>query len=183
MKKYIYVMIALTMCFVYTSCTNSPKEIATENENNEVIVSPSVSSDLAFFELRGPVKQVKEDYMVYEFDRNGQLTKHNGEFNFARDNQGRIVSMDGYENHVTYLWDSRRPTGSEAAAEGMTILEAYTYDERGFVVKIEHSVDGEVSYETLSYSDLDKYGNWTKRSSQGYEYGRGSAWRTIEYYE
>ena len=137
MKKYIYVMIALTMCFVYTSCTDTPKEIATENENNEAAASPSVSSDLAFFELRGPVKQVKEDYMVYEFDRNGQLTKHNGEFNFARDNQGRIVSMEGYENHVTYLWDSQRPTGSEAAAEGMTILEAYTYDERGFVVKIE----------------------------------------------
>ena len=183
MKKYIYVMIALAMCFVYTSCTDTPKEIATENENNEVIVSPSVSSDLAFFELRGPVKQVKEDYMVYEFDRNGQLTRHNGEFKFARDNQGRIVSMEGYENHVTYLWDSQRPTGSEAVAEGMTILESYTYDERGFVVEIEHSVDGEVLYETLSYSDLDKYGNWTKRSSQGYEYGRGSAWRTIEYYE
>lgn len=183
MRNLFFISIALTMCFVYTSCTDSPKEIATENENNEVVASPSVSPDLAFFELRGPVKQVKEDYMVYEFDRNGQLTRHNGEFKFARDNQGRIVSMEGYENHVTYLWDSQRPSGSEAAAEGMTILESYTYDERGFVVKIEHSVDGEVSYETLSYSDLDKYGNWTKRSSQGYEYGRGSASRTIEYYE
>ncbi len=181
MKNLFFISIALTMCFVYTSCTDSPKAIATENE--EAAESPSVSSDLAFFELRGPVKQVKEDYMVYEFDRNGQLTRHNGEFNFARDNQGKIVSMEGYENHVTYLWDSQRPTGSEAAAEGMTILESYTYDERGFVVEIEHSVDGEVSYETLSYPDLDKYGNWTKRSSQGYEYGRGSASRTIEYYE
>ena len=182
MRNLFFISIALTMCFVYTSCTDSPKAIATENDN-QVEVSPSVSSDLAFFELRGPVKQVKEDYMVYEFDRNGQLTKYNGEFKFARDNQGRIVSMEGYENHVTYLWDSQRPTGSEAAAEGMTILESYTYDERGFVVEIEHSVDGEVSYETLSYPDLDKYGNWTKRSSQGYEYGRGSASRTIEYYE
>ena len=182
MKNLFFICMALTMCFVYTSCTDSPKEIATESEN-EVATSPSVSSDLAFFELRGPVKQVKEDYMVYEFDRNGQLTKYNGEFKFARDNQGRIVGMEGYENHVTYLWDSQRPTGSEAAAEGMIILESYTYDERGFVVEIEHSVDGEVSYETLSYPDLDKYGNWTKRSSQGYEYGRGSASRTIEYYE
>ena len=182
MKNLFFICMALTMCFVYTSCTDSPKAIATENDN-QVEVSPSVSSDLAFFELRGPVKQVKEDYMVYEFDRNGQLTRHNGEFKFARDNQGKIVSMEGYENHVTYLWDSQRPTGSEAAAEGMTILESYTYDERGFVVEIEHSVDGEVSYETLSYPDLDKYGNWTKRSSQGYEYGRGSASRTIEYYE
>ena len=182
MKNLFFICMALTMCFVYTSCTDSPKAIATENDN-QVEVSPSVSSDLAFFELRGPVKQVKEDYMVYEFDRNGQLTRHNGEFKFARDNQGRIVSMEGYENHVTYLWDSQRPSGSEAAAEGMTILESYTYDERGFVVEIEHSVDGEISYETLSYSGLDKYGNWTKRSSQGYEYGRGSASRTIEYYE
>lgn len=182
MKNLFFICMALTMCFVYPSCGDSPKEIATETQE-EAVVSPSVSSDLAFFELRGPVKQVKEDYMVYEFDRNGQLTKYNGEFKFARDNQGRIVSMEGYENHVTYLWDSQRPTGSEAAAEGMTILESYTYDERGFVVEIEHSVDGEVSYETLSYPDLDKYGNWTKRSSQGYEYGRGSASRTIEYYE
>lgn len=182
MKNLFFICMALTMCFVYPSCGDSPKEIATESEN-EVAASPSVSSDLAFFELRGPVKQVKEDYMVYEFDRNGQLTRHNGEFKFARDNQGRIVSMEGYENHVTYLWDSQRPSGSEAAAEGMTILESYTYGEQGFVEKIKHTVDGEISYETLSYSGLDKYGNWTKRSSQGYEYGRGSASRTIEYYE
>lgn len=181
MRNLFFISIALTMCFVYTSCTDSPKAIATENE--EAAESPAVSPDLAFFELHGPVKKVQEDYMVYEFDQNGKLTKHSGEFKFSRDPQGRIVRMEGYENHVTYLWDSQRPSGSEAAAEGMTILESYTYDERGFVVEIEHSVDGEVSYETLSYSDLDKYGNWTKRSSQGYEYGRGSASRTIEYYE
>lgn len=91
--------------------------------------------------------------------------------------------MNGYENHVTYLWDTERPVGSEAAAEGMTLQESYSYDVRGFVVKIKHTADGEVSYETLSYSGLDPYGNWTQRSSEGYEYGRGSATREIEYYE
>ena len=182
MKNIFFICMALTMCFVYTSCADSPKATATENEE-EVAESPAVSPDLAFFELHGPVKKVQEDYMVYEFDQNGKLTKHSGTFKFYRDSQGRIVTMEGYENHVTYLWDSQRPTGSEAAAEGMTILESYTYGERGFVEKIKHTVDGEISYETLSYSGLDKYGNWTKRSSRGYEYGRGSASRTIEYYE
>ena len=73
--------------------------------------------------------------------------------------------------------------GCGAAAEGLTLQESYTYDERGFVVKIKHTTNGEVSYGTLSYSGLDPYGNWTQRSSEGYEYGRGSATREIEYYE
>lgn len=149
----------------------------------EAAPSTVVAPDLAFFELHGPVKKMKEDFLVYEFDEKGNLTKHNGVFTFSRDQQGRIVKMNGYENHVTYLWDAERPVGSEAAAEGMTLSESYTYDGRGFVVKIKHTADGEVSYETLTYSGLDQFGNWTKRSSEGYEYGRGSATREIEYYE
>ena len=186
MRKTLFAVATLVVCLIYASCHNSPKEsqVVSEKENVEEATPSDVATpDLTFFELRGPVKKMKEDFIVYEFDENGNLTRHNGEFSFSRDEQGRIVKINGYENHVTYLWDAGRPVGSEAAAEGMTLSESYTYDERGFVVKIKHTTDGEVSYETLTYSGLDPYGNWTKRSSEGYEYGRGSASREIEYYE
>lgn len=186
MKKTLFAVVTLVVCLICASCNNSQKEsqvVLDKGGVEEATPSVVAAPDLTFFELRGPVKKMKEDFLVYEFDENGNLTRHNGEFSFSRDEQGRIVKINGYENHVTYLWDAGRPVGSEAAAEGMTLSESYTYDERGFVVKIKHTTDGEVSYETLTYSGLDPYGNWTKRSSEGYEYGRGSASRVIEYYE
>ena len=186
MRKTLFAVVALALCLICTSCRHSPKgsEKGSVQGNVEAVPQPVlVAPDLVFFELHGPVKKVKEDFLVYEFDEKGNLTKHDGVFTFSRDSKGRIVKMDGYENHVTYRWDAERPVGSEAAAEGMTLSESYTYDERGFVVKIKHTEDGQVSYETLTYSGLDPYGNWTQRSSQGYEYGRGSATRVIEYYE
>ena len=186
MEKILFAVVALALCLICTSCHNSKKESEGVSEQETVEATPQptpTTPDLAFFGLHGPVKQLKEDFLVYEFDEKGNLTKHNGEFTFSRDQQGRIVKMNGYENHVTYLWDAERPVGSEAAAEGMMLQESYTYDERGFVVKIKHTADGEVSYETLTYSGLDPHGNWTQRSSEGYEYGRGSATREIEYYE
>lgn len=146
------------------------------------VQSTSVTPDLTFFGLKGPVKKITEDGMTYEFDQNGNLTKHSGTFSYKRDNQGRIIEMKGYENNVTYKWDGDNLVGSEAIAEGSMHEESYTYDERGFVVKIKHTIDGDAEYETLTYSNLDNYGNWTKRTSKGYEYGRGSATRTIEYY-
>jgi hypothetical protein len=182
MKKSLFVVLAA--CLICASCNNPQKGSNVVSEKGNVgAAAPStlITPDLTFFELRGPVKKMSEDGLTYEFDENGNLTRHDGEFTFSRDEQGRIVKMNGYENHVTYLWDAERPIGSKAAAEGMMLSESYTYDERGFVVKIKHTEDGEVSYETLSYSGLDQYGNWTKRSSEGYEYGRGSASRTIEY--
>ena len=186
MRKTLFAVVALALCLICTSCRHSPKESEKGSVQGNVEAVPQpvlVAPDLVFFELHGPVKKMKEDFLVYEFDEKGNLTKHDGVFTFSRDSKGRIVKMEGYENHVSYLWDDERPVGSEAAAEGLTLSEAYTYDERGFVVKIKHTEDGQVSYETLTYSGLDPYGNWTQRSSQGYEYGRGSATRTIEYYE
>lgn len=150
-----------------------------------------LSRDLAFFGLYGPVKSVSDitiesAFPAYEFDRNGKLTSVYGTPSSERyewDKQGRIVRMNGYENRVDYEWDSERPVASEASAEGMTLLESYTYDERGFVAKIEHTDDGEVIYEKFTYSGVDEYGNWTKRSSSGYEYTTGVEARVIEYYE
>lgn len=187
MKKTLFTVAALALCLMFSTCRSSQKKSdeTVSGKGNVEQEAPVIQTtpDLTFFGLHGPVKKLKEDFLVYEFDEKGNLTKHNGTFTFSRNEQGRIVKMNGYENHVTYLWDAERPVGSEAAAEGMMLQESYSYDERGFVVKIKHTADGEVSYETLSYSGLDQHGNWTQRSSEGYEYGRGSATREIEYYE
>ena len=201
MKKTLVAIIAL-VGLVFASCSSSvDTEKKTEAETTNIVdngadtpeETPAVeqhrflSADLTFFCLYGPVKKVEEDGLVcLEFDKNGELTKDYGtpaSERYKRDGQGRIVEMDGYENHVVYEWDEAHPIGSKAAAEGMTLLESYTYDERGFVVKIKHTDDGEESVETFTYSDLDSHGNWTKRTSEGYGYTAGTTTRVIEYYE
>lgn len=192
MKKTLLTIIAL-VGLICASCTSSnPSSTKSDTEtldsaDNSVELTRFSSSDLAFFALYGHVKSVTEDGIVsLEFDQNGTLTSVYGSpasQRYSRDNQGRIVEMNGYENHVTYTWGDERPVGSEAQAEGMTSKETYTYDERGFVAQISHSDDGEESIETFTYSDFDKHGNWTKRVSEGYEYTAGNTSRVIEYYE
>ncbi|MBP5326310.1 MAG: hypothetical protein J6Y98_00165 [Bacteroidales bacterium] len=194
MKKAILFFAGLSLCFIGVACHNSNnskdgsedsinKDSMVESTSEDEAQTPLVTPDLAFFELKGPVKKVTVDkILTIEFDQNGNMTKHSGEFSFKRDKQGRIAQMEGYENYITYKWNGDKLVGTESAAEGSMMEEVYTYDERGFVVKIKHTVDGDVEYETLTYSNLDNYGNWTKRTSKGYEYGRGSATRIIEYY-
>lgn len=185
MKKTILFFAGLFICFFGANCHNS-NDSQKDSDKGSMVKSATennfVTPDLAFFELKGPVKKMSDGVLTYEFDQKGNLTKHSGTFSFKRDKQGRIIQMEAYENFVTYKWNGDKLIGSEAVAEGSMIEEEYTYDERGFVVKIKHTVDGDVAYETLTYSNLDNYGNWTKRTSKGYEYGRGSATRTIEYY-
>lgn len=192
MKKTLFAIMAL-VGLTCVSCTSSnPSSTKSDTEtldsaDNSVELTRFSSSDLAFFALYGHVKSVTEDGIVsLEFDQNGTLTSVYGSpasQRYSRDNQGRIVEMNGYENHVTYTWGDERPVGSEAQAEGMTLKETYTYDERGFVAQISHSDDGEESIETFTYSDFDKHGNWTKRVSEGYDYTAGNTSRVIEYYE
>lgn len=192
MKKTLLTIIAL-VGLICASCTSSVSSDSKSSDENTSLADNGsdtprfLSSDLAFFALYGPVKSVSEDGIVsLEFDQNGTLTSVYGSpasQRYSRDNQGRIVEMNGYENHVTYTWGDERPVGSEAQAEGMTSKETYTYDERGFVAQISHSDDGEESIETFTYSDFDKHGNWTKRVSEGYEYTAGNTSRVIEYYD
>ena len=122
---------------------------------------------------------------IYEFDQNGKLTKVNGKAasqKYTRDKQGRIVEETGNETFITYEWEDECPIRSENHI-GSPVVYSFIYDELGLVVKIKYTEDEDVAYETLSYPALDKYGNWTKRTSKGYEYGRGDATRTIEYYK
>ena len=176
-------------CVSCTSSVSSDSKTAGETSalaDDSAETPVFLSSDLAFFGLYGPVKSVTEDGTTsWEFDQNGTLTSVYGtpaSQRYNRDSQGRIVEMNGYENHVKYEWDDERPVGSEAQAEGMTSKETYTYDERGFVVEIKHSDDGDESVESFSYPKVDKYGNWTERTSEGYEYTAGTTSRVIEYY-
>lgn len=189
MKNFLFAIIAL-IGLVCVSCTSSVSKSVGETSDSTAVSAETpryLSSDLAFFGLYGRVKSVTEDGVLsLEFDQNGLLVSVFGtpaSQRYNRDKQGRIVEMNGYENHVVYEWGDERPVGSEAQAEGMTLRESYTYDERGFVVEINHSDDSEVSVESFSYPEVDKQGNWTKRTSEGYDYTAGTTTRIIEYYE
>lgn len=194
MKETLFSIVAL-IAFACVSCkspapadTNSVADTSTITvADNSVETTQFQSSDLAFFGLYGHVKTVTEDGVTsLEFDPEGVLTAVYGtpaSERYNRDKQGRIVEMNGYENHVEYEWGDERPVGSEAQAEGMSIKESYTYDGRGFVVEIKHTDDGDESVERFTYPEVDKQGNWTKRTSEGYEYTAGTTTRVIEYYD
>ena len=196
MKKTLFSLIAL-IGLICVSCNSfvSPDTNSDANQDqssslevqNSKVKNKYLSNDLAFFGLYGHVKMVKEDGITsLEFDQNGTLVAVFGtpaSQRYIRDNQGRIVEMNGYENHVEYEWGDELPIASVAQAEGMTLNEAYTYDERGFVVEISHSDDGDESVERFTYTEVDKQGNWTKRTSEGYEYTAGTTTRVIEYYD
>ncbi len=192
MKKTLFTIVALIALSCVSCKSPAPSDTKTSVDttdvaDNSVETIQFHSSDLAFFGLHGHVKTVTDDGVTsLEFDPDGVLTAVYGtpaSQRFNRDNQGRIVEMNGYENHVEYEWGDERPVGSEAQAEGMSMKESYTYDERGFVVEIKHTDDGDESVETFTYNDVDKQGNWTKRTSEGYEYAAGTTTRVIEYYD
>ena len=136
------------------------------DDNNGIVFY--MSPDLAFFGLHGQVKKMTEFGSEYEFDKNGKLIKVDGKpasQRYIRDGQGRIVRLDGFEFSESFLWNSGRLSGSEAMGDVLIDSESYTYDERGYIVKIkQHTVYDEVSYKTFIYSDIDKFGNWRSRT-------------------
>ncbi len=187
MKKILFPVVALSMCLILASCSNSQPESGQTSDKGtveEISTSPLVTPDLTFFELQGPVKKVIVNKMSYEFDQNGNLTKVNGKSPsaiYSRDDKGRIVSEKNDGMEYEYLWDSKRPTGYSVPMIGEISI---TYDERGFraAEKSEQLTEGcdecRDLYTIYTYDKTDEFGNWISRSNN---YGATTV-RKIEYY-
>ena len=131
-----------------------------------------VTPDLAFFNLHGPVKTLKdEDGKTWEFTLEGNLKTTPS--NFTRDSKGYIVMKtvnigEGYLDKYYFRYNDKMQIyhidldGYELGGKS-----DFTYDSRGLVVR-DHS---EYEYDELTinktkytYTNIDKYGNWTTRN-------------------
>lgn len=185
--KNISVLVAffVMMPLVFASCGNN------QNENGEDKTIVTVLTDLAFWELNGPVKLCDE----VEFDRQGQMVRI-GDYNpfaidapyrdideegymeefskWGRNEEGRISSITGIEGMTSYTWRDGKVVRSEGIQEGTEYAADYEYDEQGLLVKlVEYASDvldeekgGEMSmWATTEYNylEFDSHGNWIRR--------------------
>ncbi len=148
-------------------------------------INTRVTPDLAFFNLHGPVKTLKdEDGKTWEFTPEGNLKTTPS--NFTRDSEGYIVMKtvdlgEEVPNVLTYKYNDKMQIyhmdldGYELGGRRYLI-----YDDSGIVIG-EYS---EYEYDELTvnmtkyvYTKTDKYGNWITRNwsitSISYDTGEG----------
>lgn len=164
-----------------------------------------ITPDLAFFNLHGPVKSLKEFDNVYIFDENGKLVKANGKNPFdgdpyenndfgsndiymKRGKDGRISEEQGWESVTEYTWEGDRLVGYHGYGEGAYEWQGkYTYGEDGLIASVK-SKEGDaesgststVVNSTYKYLEKDEYGNWTKLKVTASD--NSVRTRTITYY-
>lgn len=159
--------------------------------------------DLGAFDLRGPVKECKQDELIVTFNPEGQFIAENGKpiekiytGGVKRDKNGRLQKGMYDPNDETghdYYFDSK---GLATKIHYRNYMDAgntitYTYDADGYVATEsdqEWGIDavdeetGELPKPVVKkYTILEKdsYGNWTKRKDQ-----KGNVTtRKITYYE
>ena len=163
-------------------------------ENKEVNEGPKAElgrGDLGIFELRGPVKTMK-DGQTYSFNEKGQWLTIDGRklsdiyYQVVRDKNGRLkeLNADGYGS-VGYTFNT---DGLATSINEDGFGRELTYNKEGDVIKEVQTIapemgdeEGEEEKTTYTYEiiERDKYGNWTKRKANGKEIEK----RTISYFE
>lgn len=147
--------------------------------------------DLGIFELRGPVKTMK-DGQTYTFNEKGQWLTVDGRklsdiyYQVVRDKNGRLkeLNADGYGS-VSYTFNS---DGLATSISEYDFGRELTYNKEGDVIKEVQTIapemgdeEGEEEKTTYTYEimERDQYGNWTKRKTNGKEIET----RKISYFE
>ena len=221
MKK-VYFIVALAL--LVAACTNqNPKNNVIVNDTilpdkvpaqEEQIVEPTRvasldANDLAFFELKGPVKEITSKYGIkYEFDQNGNLVSVNGHDPFARpteeflndmeenghyedyvffsrDDNGLIHEAFYYEDYETCFWEDGRVVRIEGDCEGDLYTIRYEYDDKAELdMTITENAEnpGEEFKTDFVVTKRDHHGNWIEREVSN----KTDNWvekRTITYFE
>ena len=177
-----------------------PVDTLTVSDNVE---SPSdfVTLDLSAFLLQGKVKSVEESYggqvsCTYYFSEQGELTKavmSEGEYkckikrqsnklilSFEKPNDefggwGYVYTIDNSGRLISYT-DVSEDCGNETTYSNFNSNDwptrSKTIAENG----------GAVTISTMSYSQIDEYGNWTLQTSTDNEGYETTLYRSIEYY-
>ena len=176
------------MFIVFNSCDNGQNQNGKEDNNT---ATETTSTDLAFFDLQGPVKS----YNGIEFDQSGRITTIDGIDPFAidgpyrdydeetgsfaeycqweRDDEGNISSTLCIESVNYFVWENGRKIGENGAGEGIEWSIEYKYDADGRLIETDffmNEYEGEqMDLEEITryeYLDTDDHGNWTRRKEK-----------------
>ena len=207
MKNFKLLLAACAMLLVFGACGNSQNQ----KENEDATEVTKTSTDLAFFDLQGPVKSCDG----VEFDRSGRIVTVDGIDPFAidgpyrdidttgdvkeycqwiRDDEGNIASLYCVESINNYEWEDGRVIGENGSGEGIDWVVKYQFNPEGRVIGIcTYYVNEEGALELnietrFEYLEFDDHGNWIRRNMKyfdvtiDYNYEEEQT-RTIEYYE
>ncbi len=149
-----------------TQNSGSTEPEKANTESSASLAEESAYTDLKFFQLRGPVKNLKvgdfeesDNYTFYEFTGDGRLYTVDGdktmftrkqaervyieeEDTFAdlpiykRDNDGNISEIEFMESAQEYKWENGRVASYKWFCEGTEGQITYTYDSNGDVIKL-----------------------------------------------
>lgn len=191
MKSIKLLLVVCASFLVFAACGNGQNQNDKDKETVKA-TSETVSPDLAYWDLQGPVKRC--DYV--EFDREGKMVRLDNYDPFAleapsrdydtvtgmfsdlcqwtRDEQGRIFSITCYESYDEMTWNNGRVETVLSYYEGRLWKSVLEYDSNGHLAKqseyngdedAEDDADLEL-FSTIEYTylDFDNYGNWTRRN-------------------
>lgn len=165
-----------------------------ETENNNIKDSSEAElgrGDLGIFELRGPVKTMKNG-QTYTFNEKGQWLTLDGQklstlyYQVVRDKNGRLseLNADGYGS-VSYTFNTN---GLATSINEDGFARELTYNKDGDVIKEVQITapemgdeEGDAEKATYIYEiiERDQYGNWIKRKVNA----KNIETRTITYFE
>lgn len=161
MKNIKLLMAACAMLLVMGSCGNGQKQNQKEDNNTAKV---TVTPDLTFFELQGPVKNCfgvvapnGQSFEHVEYDRSGKIISVDGEDPFTleepwsevneetsimedhckwlRDDQGQIHSFYGEWTDADFTWEDGHVSLIWRNHEDMTYRHEFEYDAEGRLVK------------------------------------------------
>lgn len=181
-----------------TTTKTDNKDYREESPAEEAVLADgSVTPDLGFHFLSGPVKSCKNAAGInIPFNRSGLWTGTYNDFlgprEFFRDDYGRIV-RETYDSEkygrgeMIYSWDGNHV--STMVDENRNHVVYFTYDDDGTLTTQLIYNDGKESLFEYSNHRRDSHGNWTSRSfvRTTVENGqtktlKGTQKRTITYY-
>lgn len=152
------------------------------------------SNDLSALMLHGRVKQLEDTYgRIYKFNKQGELIDVQGESNYSyiiEHKESELILFYQSKSDVCNYRELRYEVDSSgrlirAVSGGNDYYYEFIYsqlDENGWPTYCTDIGDWEREKITshIIYKDIDKYGNWTKKSIEGgYSY---SVSRKITYY-
>ena len=177
--KYLLLFVAVAML------SGALNEVSTQSkQSNRQVMEPSsternvrITPDLAFYDLRGPVKTLKDaNGKTVKFTKDGKLK--NEPKGITRDSCGYIIELktmvendlgelclpDDYE--YEYNEKGQLITTHNNGFEWWATTR-YIYDDKGFVTCY-HSHEMGSNYDenwvkTYTYTHVDEYGNWIQR--------------------
>ncbi len=187
------------------SIVKAREDSITKARQDSIARQTRVTPDMAFLNVHGPVKTVKdEDGKMWEFTSDGKLKSVPS--GYTRNSKGYVIKKSTPYDEWTYNYNGNMQLvkmSYENTESGEGSLNGnFSYNKQGFISSFiaKEMYEEDVLVKTIqyNYTNVDKYGNWTARTwtqnikiqnpylnnkIMSSDTTKGSHHRTITYYE